>query len=362
MAAPLLTGRVRPDCDALERLIRRQGTPRRVHAIELFLDAEVQDALIERFDLAAGVEPGDPFFAEKRHAALMEHLGYDTVRCKPDGLDFPLFRTKAADSAGLPRDGGRAFQDEHHGPVTSWEEFESYPWPDPRKVSLRSLEWYEKNLPDGMCISTGGVSHFCEYLTWLMGYETLCFALFENRPLVIAIRDKIISFYKEVMQAILTFPRVRLVWGSDDMGFRTGTLLSPGDLRELVFPGHTLMARMAHEKGRLYIMHSCGDLSAVMEDLVEAVGIDAKHSFEDTIQRVEDAKSLYGSRIAVLGGIDVDFLCRESEENVRGRTRRTLEACFPGGGWALGTGNSVANYVPLDNYLAMLDEGRRFLD
>ena len=28
-----------------------------------------------------------------------------------------------------------------------------------------------------------------------------------------------------------------------------------------------------------------------------------------------------------------------------------------GGG---GTGNSVANYIPLDNYLAMLDEGRKF--
>ncbi len=32
----------------------------------------------------------------------------------------------------------------------------------------------------------------------------------------------------------------------------------------------------------------------------------------------------------------------------------------PGGGYCLGTGNSVANYIPLENYLTMLDEGRRF--
>ena len=32
----------------------------------------------------------------------------------------------------------------------------------------------------------------------------------------------------------------------------------------------------------------------------------------------------------------------------------------PGGGYCLGTGNSVANYIPLANYLAMLDEGRRY--
>jgi uroporphyrinogen decarboxylase len=32
--------------------------------------------------------------------------------------------------------------------------------------------------------------------------------------------------------------------------------------------------------------------------------------------------------------------------------------CLPGGGHCLGSGNSIANYVPLDNYLAMIDEGR----
>jgi uroporphyrinogen decarboxylase len=74
---------------------------------------------------------------------------------------------------------------------------------------------------------------------------------------------------------------------------------------------------------------------------------------------IED-KRLYGDRIALLGGIDVDFLCRADEEAIRARVRRTLDACMPGGGYCLGTGNSVANYVPLESYLIMLDEGRRW--
>jgi uroporphyrinogen decarboxylase len=97
-----------------------------------------------------------------------------------------------------------------------------------------------------------------------------------------------------------------------------------------------------------------------MEDLIEDVGIDARHSFEDTIERVEGVKDKYGDRIALLGGIDVDFLCRADEEQIRRRVRHTLEHCNPGGGYCLGTGNSVANYIPLDSYLVMLDEGRRF--
>jgi hypothetical protein len=65
-------------------------------------------------------------------------------------------------------------------------------------------------------------------------------------------------------------------------------------------------------------------------------------------------------RFDLSGGIDVDFLCRSSESEIRARVRRTAEVYMPGGGWCLGTGNTPANYVPMENYLAMIDEGRRF--
>jgi uroporphyrinogen decarboxylase len=120
------------------------------------------------------------------------------------------------------------------------------------------------------------------------------------------------------------------------------------------------MAKLSHEAGRPYILHSCGNLSAIMDDLIQDVGIDGKHSFEDTIEDIRDVKAQYGDRIAVLGGIDVDFLCRADEQSIRARVRDTIEKCQPGGGFCLGTGNSVANYIPIDNYLAMLDEGRKY--
>jgi len=97
-----------------------------------------------------------------------------------------------------------------------------------------------------------------------------------------------------------------------------------------------------------------------MDDLLDDVQIDAKHSFEDTIEDVADVKARYGDRLTILGGIDVDFLCRASEEQVRARVRRTLDACFAGGCYVLGSGNSVTNYIPVTNYLAMIDEGNRY--
>jgi uroporphyrinogen decarboxylase len=131
-------------------------------------------------------------------------------------------------------------------------------------------------------------------------------------------------------------------------------------MRELVLTGHARMASRTHQAGRLYFLHSCGELSDIREDLIEDVRIDAKHSFEDTIESVTDAKRNYGNRLTLFGGIDVDFLCRSTEREIRKRVRATLDVCMPGGGYCLGTGNTVANYVPIDNYLAMLDEGRRW--
>lgn len=97
-----------------------------------------------------------------------------------------------------------------------------------------------------------------------------------------------------------------------------------------------------------------------MDSLINYVQIDGRHSFEDEIEPVTEAKKRYGSKIALLGGIDVHFLCTASERHIRKRVRETLDICLLGGGYCLGSGNSVANYIPVDNYLIMMDEGRRY--
>jgi uroporphyrinogen decarboxylase len=352
---------IKPDWKGLLNSITRLDEPKRVHNIELFLDPEVQQAVCDRYGVGADLDPADPHYAKKRLIAVHAYLGYDFLRCGAENIDMPMVYHQADDTAELARDGGRAYLDENVGPITTWEEFEKYPWPSPDQVVATSLEWYDKNLPEGMCIlAGGGFGHFCEHITWLMGYTTFCEALYEKRDLIKAIFDRVLAINIKAAELMVQFDCVKALWGSDDMGYKGGPLMSPDDLREFVFPGHRFMANIAHRAGRPYLLHSCGNLALVMDDLIDNVGIDAKHSFEDTIERVTEVKHTYGQRVALLGGIDVDFLCRSSEADVRRRTRETLGICMPGGGYCLGTGNSVANYIPLDNYLAMLDEGRKF--
>ena len=46
-------------------------------------------------------------------------------------------------------------------------------------------------------------------------------------------------------------------------------------------------------------------------------------------------------------------------EDVRSATRALIDRCAPRGRFAIGSGNSIPNYVPIENYLAMVKEAQR---
>ena len=61
---------------------------------------------------------------------------------------MPLNRSSVEDTAENRRKGGRSFVDGQKGPITTWQEFEQYPWPEAANITARRLEWYQENLPD----------------------------------------------------------------------------------------------------------------------------------------------------------------------------------------------------------------------
>jgi uroporphyrinogen decarboxylase len=58
----------------------------------------------------------------------------------------------------------------------------------------------------------------------------------------------------------------------------------------------------------------------------------------------------------VLGGVDINILSGKTPEEVRARLRELILTCGPAARYAVGSGNSVPSYVPIHNYLAMIDE------
>jgi len=348
-----------PDFQRLRKVLLRQGAPDRIPFIELFADREIMEAVIgEPIPIYQLYERSVQEIALRKTIRFYCETGYDYLSLGVR-LDIPRKRTGAADTAALPRD-QRMWQDESQGVIETWDDFERFPWPRPEAIDYYPLEFSGRHLPDGMKIIAMGPGGQLENIMWLMGYTPMSYALADDPALVQAVADRVGEMLVSIFSTAAEMPNVGALWLGDDMGFKTATMISPEAMRRYVFPWQKKLVEIAHAHNMPFLLHSCGNLEAIMDDLINDVGIDAKHSFEDIIQPVTVAKKLYGDRIALLGGIDVDVLCRCSEAEVRAYTRRVIEACAPGGGWALGTGNSVANYIPVRNYLAMLDEGRRF--
>jgi len=136
-------------------------------------------------------------------------------------------------------------------------------------------------------------------------------------------------------------------------------MLSPAFMRDHVFGRHKRIADICHRHSKPFLLHSCGQIELLMEDLIEFVGIDAKHSFQDNIMPVEKVYQKYHDRIGIVGGLDVDILARGTTDQVRERVRQILDVCGPNGGYCMGSGNSVTNYCKVENFYTMIDETRK---
>ena len=231
--------------------------------------------------------------------------------------------------------------------------FQAYAWQDVNPADYEILETLRPDIPEGMkliVMTTGGVE---ENMVELVGYQDLCFMQIDEPELVKQIADEIGSRLLAHYEETLKYDTVGAIMVNDDWGFKTQTLMPPAFLREYVIPWHRKFAEVAHAAGRPVLMHSCGDLKEVWNDIIDDIKVDGKHSYEDGILPVEKAYDEYGRRVAILGGIDMDFLCRRTPEEVYRRSAAMIERTNGCCGYALGSGNSIAGYVPVENYEAM---------
>lgn len=338
----------RPDFKRLEKVLKRSGEPDCVPFYELYSDNEIMEAIL-----------GKPLTNESR-VEYQIIMGYDYINAGYH-FNYPRRMQTVQDTALLPR-AARSFVDDNHGTIETRKDFDEYPWPEIKDDLLDNVYEMERLLPDGMKILLGAGGGILENVVWLMGYMPFSYALCDDEQLIWDMFEKIgnntVAILSEALAKCDRSKAGGVVQG-DDMGYNKGTMLSPELMRKFVFPWTKKLVSLAHSYDLPYILHSCGNLDEVMDDLIDDVGIDAKHSYEDKIMPVAQFKKKYGKRIAVLGGADMNFICTRNEDEVRAYVAQILEDCMPGGGYALGSGNTLANYVPIKNIHAMYDVGRK---
>ncbi len=332
-----------PDFNRLIQVLKRAKTDVPV-LFEYYMNDTVYDILTENEKL-----PDDPFLRDRVKMILaFRNAGYDFATfLPPNEMSFYQRDKKGGESFSLNNGAG----------ITSKEILDSYPWPDPFKIDLSILDKLAPYIPEGMKLIASGPDGVEESVIELVGFEKLCYMIVDNPDLVKSIFDEVGQRLLDYYSRLVEYDIIGACINNDDWGFNTQTLISHEDMEKWLFPWHKKINDVIHAAGKPVILHSCGNIYPLMDRIVDHLQVDGKHSYEDSIMSVEDAWEKYHNRISIIGGIDVDFICRSTPEEVYKRSKGMLERTGLDGGFALGTGNSVPEYVPPENYFAMMKAG-----
>jgi len=341
-----------PDFDRFVKVLRRQGDASYVPFFELCMDDKV-------FEPLTGLAPPEGLNFVPTAPTYEASFAYFLECCARMGFDHGTINLSGftgfpARSHGSSE--GRAFLASEDGMIQSEEDYEQYPWPSASDIDVEAMQRTARLAPEGLGVMTGADDVF-GIMFEILGYTRLSMMLYENPGLFGRVADRIGRTLLEVIDLTMSLDELQGFVLAGDMGFKTGLMVSPEHLRRYTLPWHRLFCEAAHRHGKIIILHSCGNLAEIMPDIA-AAGFDGKHSFEDALDpHLFDLHREYGRDICLIGGIDVDFLCRADEAAIRRRVREYIDRMAPDGGYVLGSGNSITDYCPVEHFRAMLDEG-----
>ncbi len=254
---------------------------------------------------------------------------------------------------------------EHPLSACSLESFESYIWPNPRDSGRTAGKKQEAmNLRENTdCALECGLIGLWESAWFIVGLERWLLALYKEVEFVEAVLEKtlqiLIEMHAEYLSEVGACLDLVTLW--DDYGSQYGTLISPDMWRKLVKPRLARLIKVIHKETPARIgLHSCGSLTAILDDLVE-IGIEVLNPVQVSAQGMvpSDLKKRYGKRLTFWGGIDSHYVLPYGSPNdVISAVKETIAALAPGGGYILASVHNIQPEVPPENIVAMFDTCR----
>ena len=347
-----------PNFERLKQALLLQGEPDRVPLLELGVDREVKRAFLksDKKGMAREVE----FWVEAGYESIPIAQGVGLVvtgrvgRTDAAGDAFSGTMVHGSGHYSVFREGqtDRMWMQERRGIITSWDDFEKFQWPSPDELDYEVLDRVAENLPPGMKIIPLMSTCFPQ-VSALMGTETFMLSLYDNPELVARLFQKLGEIEYAALERVLERSAVGAVWIVGDIAYGEGTLVSPKVLRQHVFPILKKMVGLAKSKGLPTLFHSDGKIYEVIDDLI-ACGFNAIHPIEPKAMDIAYVKQSYGKKLCLCGNIDLAYtLTLGSPQEVAEEVKKRLREIAPGGGYCVGSSNSVTEYVPLANFNAM---------
>ncbi len=166
--------------------------------------------------------------------------------------------------------------------------------------------------------------------------------------------ERLMQLHLDLLDRLADLPIDAIRFG-DDFGAQRGLIMGTPTWREFLKPRLARMYGRAHELGFDVWIHSCGDNSPVIEDLIE-IGVDVFNPFQPEAQDVYAMKRDFGERITFEGGIGTQkLLPLGTPESIRAEIARLCREIGAGGGFILSPTKPIMPDVPTENAVACVE-------
>jgi uroporphyrinogen decarboxylase len=189
---------------------------------------------------------------------------------------------------------------------------------------------------------------------WTMrGMSNLMMDFYDHPEFVHELMSAIVDYNVAQVQEALRY-EIDAVYFGDDWGMQRGLQMGPVAWHEFIYPALRRMYGVVRDAGKYVIIHSCGDVDELFDDLV-AIGLNCFNPFQPEVMDVASLMAQYRGRLAFHGGLSTQrTLPYGSVEDVKAETQMLLELGREGG-YVFAPAHDVEGDVPLENMLAFIE-------
>jgi len=272
------------------------------------------------------------------------HVGFRLVPL-PDGRALEAFGTIVQE--------GNVLHVEQ--PALSEPTLDGYEWPDPETlVDWEELRAEYDNHEDSFRVC--GLAMGVFERGWLMrGFESLLMDMLGEADFVNELLDGICDFHLRMMDRIIDRIPMEGYFGGDDWCDQRTVMMGIDLWRQFFKPRLARMIEHAHTLGKPYVLHSCGNVSPLIDDLME-IGLDALESLQAEAMNVYKAKRKTAGKLVLIGGMGVQrTIPFGSPDEVREETTRLISELGRGGGYVLAPAKPLPAGTPIANAVAFIE-------
>ncbi|MHB9026471.1 MAG: uroporphyrinogen decarboxylase family protein [Armatimonadota bacterium] len=240
---------------------------------------------------------------------------------------------------------------------------ERYPWPDAAHydyagVGQSARMWGERYAVRGPYWFT----LFCQ-ASDLFGMEELMVRMLVEPEIVEAALEAILTHHLDYCERFLDAcgDALPIFYLGDDFASQRGLLISPEQWRRFLKPRYARLFELGKRRGKYVWFHSCGDITAVLPDLID-IGMDVWETVQlHTLPMPSEVlKREYGKRITFFGGVSTQRLPFAAPDEVREEVIHCISVLGKGGGYICGPDHHIKPDVPPANAVALFDAATAF--